>query len=119
MDKKLDRKQKDELLSRTVPSRQKQAKEYLQGRSPGTMQRYAPDAHADRREGWVESEETVRDLALTREALKPPLLKGAVRGSGLRDSYFAVSLLFALRVKRSLSTIYRSWVAVATSVTSS
>ena len=94
LDKKLDRKQKDELLSRTVPSRQKQAKEYLQGRSPGTMQRYAPDAHA-------------------------PLLKGAVRGSGLRDSYFAVSLLFALRVKRSLSTIYRSWVAVATSVTSS
>ena len=38
----------------------------------------------------------------------------------IRDSsYFAVSLLFALRVKRSLSTIYRSWVAVATSVTSS
>ena len=59
LDKKLDRKQKDELLSRTVPSRQKQAKEYLQ--------RYAPDAHADRREGWVESEETVRDLVDWRE----------------------------------------------------
>ena len=67
LDKKLGRKQKDELLSRTVPSRQKQAKEYLQGRSPGTMQRYAPDAHADRREGWVESEETVRDLVDWRE----------------------------------------------------
>ena len=67
LDKKLDRKQKDELLSRTVPSRQKQAKEYLQGRSPGTMQRYAPDAHADRREGWVESEESVRDLVDWRE----------------------------------------------------
>ena len=67
LDKKLDREQKDELLSRTVPSRQKQAKEYLQGRSPGTMQRYAPDAYADRREGWVESEETVRDLVDWRE----------------------------------------------------
>ena len=31
----------------------------------------------------------------------------------------AVSLLLALRVKRSLSTIYRSWVAEAISVTSS
>ena len=58
---------KDVLLSRTVPSRQKQAKEYLRGRSPGTMQRYAPDAHADKREGWVESEETVRDLVDWRE----------------------------------------------------
>ena len=67
MDKKLDRKQKDELLSRTVPSRQKQAKEYLQGRSPGTMQRYAPDAHADPEQGWVESEETVKELVKWRE----------------------------------------------------
>ena len=67
MDKKLDRKQKDELLSRTVPSRQKQAKEYLQGRSPGTMQRYAPDAHADPEQGWVEDEDTVRRLAKWRE----------------------------------------------------
>ena len=114
MDKKLDRKQKDELLSRTVPSRQKQAKEYLQGRSPGTMQRYAPDAHADRREGWVESEETVRDLV---DWLEEAIY--SKRRRGRRDSYFAVSLLFALRVNRSLSTIYRSWVAVATSVTSS
>ena len=67
LDKKLDRKQKDELLSRTVPSRQKQAKEYLQGRSPGTMQRYAPDAHADTEQGWVESEETVKELVKWRE----------------------------------------------------
>ena len=67
LDKKLDRKQKDELLSRTVPSRQKQAKEYLQGRSPGTMQRYAPDAHADPEQGGVESEETVKELVKWRE----------------------------------------------------
>ena len=67
LDKKLDRKQKDELLSRTVPSCQKQAKEYLQGRSPGTMQRYAPDAHADPEQGWVEDEDTVRRLAKWRE----------------------------------------------------
>ena len=67
LDKKLDRKQKDELLSRTVPSRQKQAKEYLQGRSPGTMQRYAPDAPADPEQGWVESEETVKELVKWRE----------------------------------------------------
>ena len=67
LDKKLGRKQKDELLSRTVPSRQKQAKEYLQGRSPGTMQRYAPDAHADPEQGWVESEETVKELVKWRE----------------------------------------------------
>ena len=67
LDKKLDRKQKDELLSRTVPSRLKQAKEYLQGRSPGTMQRYALDAHADPEQGWVESEETVKELVKWRE----------------------------------------------------
>ena len=67
LDKKLDRKQRNELLSRTVPSRQKQAKEYLQGRSPGTMQRYAPDAHADPEQGWVESEETVKELVKWRE----------------------------------------------------
>ena len=63
----MNKAEKETLLRRTAPSRQKQAKEYLQGRSPGTMQRYAPDAHADRREGWVESEETVRDLVDWRE----------------------------------------------------
>ena len=47
--------------------RQKQAQEYLQGRSPGTMQRYAPDAHADPEQGWVESEETVKELVKWRE----------------------------------------------------
>ena len=63
----MNKAEKEALLRRTAPSRQKQAQEYLQGRSPGTMQRYAPDAHADRREGWVESEETVRDLVDWRE----------------------------------------------------
>ena len=63
----MNKAEKETLLRRTAPSRQKQAQEYLQGRSPGTMQRYAPDAHADRREGWVESEETMRDLVDWRE----------------------------------------------------
>ena len=34
----------EETLTHTVPCRQKQAKEYLQGRSPGVMRSYAPDA---------------------------------------------------------------------------
>ena len=63
----MNKAERETLLRRTAPSRQKPAQEYLQGRSPGTMQRYAPDAHADRREGWVESEETVRDLVDWRE----------------------------------------------------
>ena len=63
----MNKAEKETLLRRTAPSRQKQAQEYLQGRSPGTMQRYAPDAHADRREGWVEDEDTVRRLAKWRE----------------------------------------------------
>ena len=63
----MNKAEKDALLSRTAACRQKQVQEYLEGRSPGTMQRYAPDAHADRREGWVESEETVRDLVDWRE----------------------------------------------------
>lgn len=63
----MDSRQTDELLSRIAPSRQKQAQEYLQGRSPGTMQRYAPDAHADPEQGWVEDEDTVRRLAKWRE----------------------------------------------------
>ena len=56
-----------DTLSHTVPCRQKQAKEYLQGRSPGVMQAYAPDAHADDREGFVESDDTVHRLAHWRE----------------------------------------------------
>lgn len=49
----MNKAEKETLLRRTAPSRQKQAQEYLQGRSPGTMQRYAPDAHADPEQGWV------------------------------------------------------------------
>ena len=40
----MNKAEKETLLRRTAPSRQKQAQEYLQGRSPGAMQRYAPDA---------------------------------------------------------------------------
>ena len=57
----------EETLTHTVPCRQKQAKEYLQGRSPGVMRSYAPDAHADPEQGWVESEETVKELVKWRE----------------------------------------------------
>ena len=63
----MNKAEKETLLRRTAPSRQKQAQEYLQGRSPGTMQRYAPDAHADPGQGWVESEETVKELVKWRE----------------------------------------------------
>ena len=31
------------------------------------MQRYAPDAYADPEQGWVESEETVKELVKWRE----------------------------------------------------
>ena len=55
----MNKAEKETLLRRPAPSRQKQAQENLPGRSPGTMQRYAPDAHADPEQGWVESEETV------------------------------------------------------------
>ena len=44
-----------------------EAKEYLQGRSPGVMRSYAPDAHADDKDGFVESEDTVHRLAHWRE----------------------------------------------------
>ena len=60
----MNKAEKETLLRRTAPSRQKQAQEYLQGRSPGTMQRYA---HADPEQGWVESEETVKELVKWRE----------------------------------------------------
>lgn len=55
----MNKAEKETLLRRTVPSRQKQAQEYLQ--------RYAPDAHADPEQGWVESEETVKELVKWRE----------------------------------------------------
>ena len=63
----MNKAEKETLLRRTAPSRQKQAQEYLQGRSPGTMQRYAPDAYADPEQGGVEDEDTVRRLAKWRE----------------------------------------------------
>lgn len=63
----MNKAEKETLLHRTAPSRQKQAQEYLQGRSPGTMQRYAPEARPDAEQGWVEDEDTVRRLAKWRE----------------------------------------------------
>ena len=63
----MNKAEKEPLLRRAAPSRQKQAQENLQGRSPGTMQRYAPDAHADPEQGWVEDEDTVRRRAKWRE----------------------------------------------------
>lgn len=60
-------KEYEALMGHTLPARQKQAREYLQGRSPGVMQRYAPDARPDPEEGWVESDETVHRLAHWRE----------------------------------------------------
>lgn len=67
MKKPLASKDKEDLLQRTAPSRQKQAKEYLKGQVPGVMQHYAPDAVADPDKGWVESDETVHRLAHWRE----------------------------------------------------
>lgn len=63
----MDSRQTDEFLSRITPSRQKQAREFLAGSSPGTMQRYAPEARPDAEQGWVEDEDTVRRLAKWRE----------------------------------------------------
>ena len=63
----MDSRQTDEFLSRITPSRQKQAREFLAGRSPGTMQRYAPEARPDAEQGWVEDEDTVRRPAKWRE----------------------------------------------------
>lgn len=63
----MDSRQTDEFLSRITPGRQKQAREFLAGRSPGTMQRYAPEARPDAEQGWVEDEDTVRRLAKWRE----------------------------------------------------
>lgn len=63
----MDSRQTDEFLSRIAPSRQKQAREFLAGRSPGTMQRYAPEGRPDAEQGWVEDEDTVHRLAKWRE----------------------------------------------------
>lgn len=56
----------EETLRRTLPSRQKAAQAFLEGRSPGVMQRYAPGAKAGA-DGWVEDDETVRRLVRWRE----------------------------------------------------
>ena len=64
----MNKAEKETLLRRTAPSRQKQAQEYLQGRSPGTMQRYAPRPPTPtRNRAGVESEETVKELVKWRE----------------------------------------------------
>lgn len=52
---------------RKQPARQKNAREYLAGRSPGVMQSYAPNAADSPVEGWVEDDETVHRLAHWRE----------------------------------------------------
>lgn len=56
----------DEYLRRTMPCRQKAAKAFLEGSSPGVMQSYAPGARPGE-DGWVEDEETVRRLMKWRE----------------------------------------------------
>lgn len=56
----------DEYLRRTLPCRQKAAKAFLEGTSPGVMQSYAPGAKAGE-DGWVEDDETVRRLVKWRE----------------------------------------------------
>ena len=61
------RKQPDCCGQPPVPARQKNAREYLAGRSPGVMQSYAPNAAASPVEGWVEDDETVHRLAHWRE----------------------------------------------------
>ena len=56
----------DEYLRRTLPCRQKAAKAFLDGSSPGVMQSYAPGAKPGE-DGWVEDEDTVRRLMKWRE----------------------------------------------------
>ena len=63
----MTRQDKERLLRRTAADHQKQAWEFLRGRSPGVMQRYAPDARPYPDEGWVESDDTVERLRQWRE----------------------------------------------------
>lgn len=56
----------DEYLRRTMPCRQKAAKAFLEGSSPGVMQSYAPGARPGE-DGWVEDDDTVRRLMKWRE----------------------------------------------------
>ena len=57
----------EETLTHTVPCRQKQAKEYLQGRSPGVMRASAPAAPAADKDGFGASDDTVPRRAHWRE----------------------------------------------------
>ena len=56
----------DEYLRRTLPCRQKAAKAFLDGSSPGVMQSYAPGARPGE-DGWVEADDTVRRLMKWRQ----------------------------------------------------
>ena len=53
--------------SKIVANEQKLAEEFLRGRCPGAMCRYAPDARPDPEEGWVEDDATVERLRRWRE----------------------------------------------------
>lgn len=55
------------FMHRIAPSRQRNARAFLQGKSPGVMQRYAPDATTSSTEGFVEDDDTVHRLARWRE----------------------------------------------------
>lgn len=57
----------EEFLHRTIPGRQSFAKAFLDGKSPGVQQRYAPNAKTSDVEGWVEDDETVARLVQWRE----------------------------------------------------
>lgn len=56
----------DEFMHRTAPHQQRFAAAYLDGKSPGVMQRYAPGAMTSSVEGWVEDDETVERLVAWR-----------------------------------------------------
>lgn len=51
------------FLHHVMPGQQKFAQAFLDGKSPGLMQRLAPDAATSDVEGWVESDATVERLA--------------------------------------------------------
>lgn len=57
----------DEFLHRTATDRQHRAEAFLQGKLPGLMQRYAPDATVSDTDGWVEGDDTVHRLAHWRD----------------------------------------------------
>ncbi len=105
----MNKAEKETLLRRTAPSRQKQAQEYLQGRSPGTMQRYAPDAHADPEQGLGGGRGTPC-AALQNGGRKQSTDAGRARPAPLHAACRGLRLGSALAVclagkTRSLSTI--------------